>query len=366
MGQEQEVSKVLSKTAKAILSEDGAKDLSKHFSQADQERLKDMDTAQVDQAVQQLRQAYKEKYQKELSFDAGAEVGSEQVFNSQFFRIGSGAGEAQPAGSQIPADPSSHSSPGASDVTTPGASGSVGGAGISGEVGASGASGRADASAQPGLSGQAGASGQTGAGETGLSGQAGASGQSGLSGQAGASDQTGLSGQSGLSGHGATDTSASGSLTDSARTAGASAGQNLTVTIPESHGMAEARLNLVREGSDWKIDLPENIDAQKLSQNLQRELQQAADMKDQWPQDATEAARAISHRAFIALSGDAQGATGAQGASGTLGGQDTTGAAGQTGSGQTGTPSGSDQSGGLSTPGAGSGASESGRTGLPQ
>jgi hypothetical protein len=81
--------------------------------------------------------------------------------------------------------------------------------------------------------------------------------------------------------------------------------------------MQDVRLNLVKEGSSWKIDLPDSIDAQKLSQRLSDHLQMATQMKDKWPADANEAARAISHHVFVALSSDSSGPTGATGAGAT-------------------------------------------------
>ena len=65
-----------------------------------------------------------------------------------------------------------------------------------------------------------------------------------------------------------------------AQTASSSSGPITTVTIPSSHGMQDVRLNLVKEGSSWKIDVPESIDAQQLNQRLQQQLQMAADHKD--------------------------------------------------------------------------------------
>jgi hypothetical protein len=89
--------------------------------------------------------------------------------------------------------------------------------------------------------------------------------------------------------------------------------------------MQDVRLNLVKEGSSWKIDVPESIDAQQLNQRLQQQLQMAADHKDRWPADANDAARAISHHVFAALGSEssAGAGAGASGGTGTAGGTGT-------------------------------------------
>ena len=97
------------------------------------------------------------------------------------------------------------------------------------------------------------------------------------------------SGSGDLSGTASRTAGHSGSLTESAQTAGSSStGENMTITIPESHGVPEAKLNPVREAGDFKIDIPDNMDGQQLSQKLKEQVDQCLQMKDQWPQDATE------------------------------------------------------------------------------
>src|SRR5207247_377676 len=71
----------------------------------DQDRIKDVakDTTQLDQAVDQLRQAYKEKYQQDLDLSKG----SDMVFTAQFFRIGGAPGDsARQAAARIGSDAS--------------------------------------------------------------------------------------------------------------------------------------------------------------------------------------------------------------------------------------------------------------------
>jgi hypothetical protein len=224
MASESEVRQVLAQTAQSVLDKDQLKNISQQFCQRDQDRLKDFKADQVSTAADQLKQAYKAKYQQDLDLSKNAD----QIYNAQFFRIGAG-GEARTASERIGAD-------------------------------ATGAQKDA-AQAQP----------PAGAG-TGAAAAAGA------------------------------------------QAAAASAGPIIAVIIPASHDLPDTRLSLVKEGASWKIDLPDNIDAQALSQRLSDHLQMATQMKDKWPADANEAARAISHHVFVAIGGESSG--GAAGATG--------------------------------------------------
>lgn len=81
-----DVRQILSQTASAVLTKGGIQQLSQQISQQDQQRVGDLSqqAQQLDQTVDQLRQAYKDKYQKDLDLTANAE----QVFTSQFFSVG--------------------------------------------------------------------------------------------------------------------------------------------------------------------------------------------------------------------------------------------------------------------------------------
>jgi hypothetical protein len=241
MASESEVRQTLAQTAQTVLDKDQVKNISQQFCQKDQDRLKDFKSDQVSMAADQLKAAYKEKYQQDLDLSKNAD----QVFNSQFFRIGAG-GEARTASERI----------------------------------------GADASAQKDAAG-VGAAAREGA-------------PAGDAAQATPPQNSG----------------AAGAAAAGAQAAAASAGPMIGVTIPASHDLPETRLNLVKEGSSWKIDLPDSIDGQQLSQRLSDHIQMATQMKDKWPADANEAARAISHHVFVALSNESGGATGA-GATGT-------------------------------------------------
>jgi len=296
--------KVLSQTANAIVSKDGLKNLSQQVCSKDAQRVGDLSQqqAQVDQAADQLRQAYKDKYQKDLDLSQNAD----QVFTAEFIQIGGASDQARQASGQVPADQGT--SPSAS--STGGASGS--------------------------------ASGTSGSSGAGASGSVGAGGASGTANIGGAS----VSGNVGSSGAAASATG------DAAQTAGSSMG-GTTVTIPASHGMPEARIRLVQEGGQWKIALPQGADAKQFADNVSKQLQQCAQMKDQWPADANQAQQAIVHSVLIAFSdqssGGASGSSSSSSGAGTSGASGTSGTSGASGtSGSTGTGSSGSSSSGTS------------------
>jgi hypothetical protein len=274
-----EMMQPLSKVVIAVLTPGQASNLGQQFSQADQDKLKDFKADQLDQSVQQLKQAYKDKYQKDLDLSQN----TQEVFNQQFAQVGGSAEQARQASAQI---------------------GGESGAGAAG-AGTSGAQ-------EPGAAAGAGTSGQ----------------------------QPGATG--------------AGTAGESAQTAGATSGQMQTITVPSSHGMPEAKLNLVKEGEQWKLQLPPGADAQQISQKLQQQVQDCIQKKDQWPSDATEAQRGIAHSVLIAFSTEPSSPSGAAGQSGTSGG--TSGSSGQS----TGT---SDQLGGQSGGTSGSSGTSGGQSG---
>src|SRR5439155_4089228 len=112
-------------------------------------------------------------------------------------------------------------------------------------------------------------------------------------GAAGASAAPGASGTAGLGSSGAGSSAGSTATGDQAQTASSASDQRLSVAIPASHDMPEARVRLVREGSAWKINIPNSVDGKQLAQNLQTQLQKCVQNKDQWPADANDAQRAI-------------------------------------------------------------------------
>ncbi|MDB5321614.1 MAG: hypothetical protein JWN40_3245 [Phycisphaerales bacterium] len=256
----QAVAVVIVKTVDAALNGD-VRQISQNFGQRDQRRFEDANKDQAQQQNTRLQQAtadlkrnYREKYNKDLSL-----ADASKTFGSDFIRPSGGADtgdRARPAGSRIEG-----SGTGASNTTGSGAAGSGTGAGTSPNIG-------------DGTTGPRG-SGSSGSDRT-ITANSGASGN----GTPGSSDNTGIVGTPSRN----NDTASSQS-----------------VSIPASHGLAEVRLNLVKEGSDWKINVPSTLTPDRLQDNLARELNRANDMKAQWPADANDAQRALAHHVFIAV-----------------------------------------------------------------
>ena len=70
------------------------------------------------------------------------------------------------------------------------------------------------------------------------------------------------------------------------------------VAIADLHGSgseAPLRVSLVREGRDWKIDIPDNVTADDLKASVARHLTEVLSTKDQWPSDPNDAARVVTY-----------------------------------------------------------------------
>jgi hypothetical protein len=94
-----------------------------------------------------------------------------------------------------------------------------------------------------------------------------------------------------------------GQPSDKARDRNLDKGRNVAVvSFPESHGMPELYASLIHEMPDnWKIDVPDNVDGQKLHDNLCNHLTVFAQHKDQWPADVNEAYRMAAHHVMMAI-----------------------------------------------------------------
>lgn len=108
-----------------------------------------------------------------------------------------------------------------------------------------------------------------------------------------------------------------GAATDAARLAAAKTGPNDTTaandkslnntvvaTFPAEGGAKPVDVTLLNEGTvmaGYKIDAPDTLTADKLKANLIHHLQMVNQMKDQWPADATEAGRIVSHHIMEAI-----------------------------------------------------------------
>jgi hypothetical protein len=119
--------------------------------------------------------------------------------------------------------------------------------------------------------------------------------------------------------------------------------------------MAPVAARFVKSGNDWKLDIPDTVDSQKLADNLQKHLSQLQQQQAQWPSDQGQAYSQVTHHILAALT-DADNITGGAGA-----GSDRTGTSGSgSGSDRTGTSgsgTGSDRSSGS---GSGAGSDRSG------
>jgi hypothetical protein len=80
-------------------------------------------------------------------------------------------------------------------------------------------------------------------------------------------------------------------------------GRNVAVVyIPRGHGAPELTASLIHELPDsWKIDVPDNVDGQKLLANINAHLTEFAKMKDKWPTDVNDAYRAATHHVLAAV-----------------------------------------------------------------
>ena len=74
------------------------------------------------------------------------------------------------------------------------------------------------------------------------------------------------------------------------------------VTIPGSHGMPALAVPMVHESPDnWKIDVADAVDGQKLHDNLLAHLTYLGDNTSQWPSDVNDAFRMLTHHVMMAL-----------------------------------------------------------------
>jgi len=74
------------------------------------------------------------------------------------------------------------------------------------------------------------------------------------------------------------------------------------VIIQPSHGQPEVAVPMIHEFPDsWKIDVPDNLTAQQLRDNLLKHLTMADEQKDQWPSDPKDGYRLVAHHVLMAV-----------------------------------------------------------------
>ena len=83
------------------------------------------------------------------------------------------------------------------------------------------------------------------------------------------------------------------------------ANNTATVSFPSAGDAPMVNLTLRNEGTvggNYKIDVPDTLDANTLKQNLIMHINKVDSMKDKWPADANEAARVVSQHILAAIS----------------------------------------------------------------
>lgn len=94
-------------------------------------------------------------------------------------------------------------------------------------------------------------------------------------------------------------------------------GRNVAVVkVPASHGLPEVTASLIHELPDiWRFDLPDTVTADKLRDNLSKQLDAMAKV-EQWPADREDAYRMVAHRVLMALYDVQETATGTSSSTG--------------------------------------------------
>jgi hypothetical protein len=79
-------------------------------------------------------------------------------------------------------------------------------------------------------------------------------------------------------------------------------GRNVAIAhIISSHNMTGLNASLIHEAGGWKFDIPNNLTAQLLYDNLVNNLNYLDLHKDQWPSDVNETYREFTHAVTAAL-----------------------------------------------------------------
>jgi hypothetical protein len=75
----------------------------------------------------------------------------------------------------------------------------------------------------------------------------------------------------------------------------------VTATIVASHGLPELKVPFVREGSQWRIDVPDDVDGVVLHNNLLAALTAVNQDSANWPGNEADAAQAVTHHVVAAV-----------------------------------------------------------------
>jgi PBP1b-binding outer membrane lipoprotein LpoB len=237
---------VMAQVAEAALTKDGLDDIAERLVDADRNRLGQGgdDALKNDEAmnnqIDQLARAWKDKYTNE--FDIKDE---DKVYSTSFAMISEGetGDRARTAGETITGDATKTDSGAA-------ASGTVGGVGADAKVDTDAGTAKVDVDNNTGVD----------------------------------APKVNTDGQ----------TAADTNRNDPGR-------NKATVKIAASHGLPELEVPMIHEAGGWKFDIPDTIDAAKFKSNLNAALTDISSKKDQWPQEADEAYRHVTHRVLAAL-----------------------------------------------------------------
>lgn len=80
--------------------------------------------------------------------------------------------------------------------------------------------------------------------------------------------------------------------------------KNVTVVIPAEQNLPAVTLHLVNEGmvmNDWRVDVPDSVDAQTIKANLSQHLTQLDQQKQDWPDDPNQARQLVAHHILMAV-----------------------------------------------------------------
>jgi len=78
--------------------------------------------------------------------------------------------------------------------------------------------------------------------------------------------------------------------------------KSATVIIPAGQGLPQVTVPLVRElPNQWRIDIPDSLNADTLRANLEKHLKMAQDDKANWPADANEGYLAVAHHILLGI-----------------------------------------------------------------
>ena len=258
---------VVASSAEAAFTKGGFDDLVERLVDADRNRIgqnmpQGSGLETLDGRIEQIRQAWKDKYGEDFDMNAG------QLFGPQFIGIAQGEVADPAALAQAwPVEPA--------------------GASSGSQVAGSSHTGRDISTPETAVK-----TGETTAGRS-----------------------TGVDRTTGASGAADDSAQTASSRTPAAREQGGALGErriearNLEqgrdvalVRVPSGHGLPELTVSLIHEKPDaWRIDVPDQLSGQKLYDNLLNQLTRVGENTSQWPADKEDAYRHVSHCVLMAV-----------------------------------------------------------------